>query len=146
MGVTSILMTPLAMEHWHEAIEIMNVWMACWQGREVGRGHPSHHLWLNHYIGSSTITIPSLHFYFYFKNSFWFPMLKKIQKLQRKVSNFESQFLDVWKSHKHKTSLLFITKWISLMVVMDVCILSNMCVSSMVVLHVIYSIFNPTIN
>jgi hypothetical protein len=48
-------------------------------------------------IGSSTITIPSLvrHLFLFLFFIFLVSHVKKIQKLQRKVSNFESQFLDV---------------------------------------------------
>jgi hypothetical protein len=104
----------LAMEYWHEAIEIMNVgWHVDKEGKLEEVIHPKI---CDLIIGSSTITIPSLARLFFFF-LFWFFLVshvKKIQKLQRKVSNFESQFLDVWKSQKYKTSLLFITKWISL--------------------------------
>jgi hypothetical protein len=139
-------MTSILMTHWPWNIDTKRLksWMFGWHVDEEGKLeeviHPIN-LWLNH-IGSSTITIPSLHFFIFFLNSFWFPMLKKFKNCKGKCQNFESQFLDMWKSHKHKTSLLFITNgyhlWSSWIYAFY-----RICVSSMVVLHVIINHWTP---
>jgi hypothetical protein len=130
----------LAMEHWHEAIEIMNVgWHVDKEGKLV-----IHPIICDLIIGPSTIIIPSLvgHLFWFF---FWFPMFKKFKifkgKCQTLNHNFEMCENHISTKQVFSSLLSGYHLWLSWIYAFYL-----VCVSSMVVLYVTYCIYNPKIN